>query len=568
MTDPSYPLLFVIDAQAKCIASTIDRTYFYDHFQKENEALLDAAYFLTSEQDELSAALAGQQSRQWRSRRPILGHEYDLYWQMRPMDPANGDQPVFLLAAEARRSASNGHSPDLAVKHSAVTEDTYRACFLALSTPALLWKLDELDEIHLVQINPAAERFSEGWFKDLLGLSLDDIFTHIPTMVNAIQETLRTGSQHVNEQVFSILPGSEKRWIDFEALRINDQIVLCLLYDVTATKEKLLREENTRGEIELLRQAMTAFTVVLNLRQLEDRVLEYLRRLIPFDQALLFLQDRDEVECIAEAGFGEEPRFVGQRIPAANPQFEALNRNRMPLYLSNAQDYKPFKSLGELNCGKSWLGVPLLVHGQISGYLSIYNQAVDFYGAAEADLAQTFASEVAIAVENARLFEQLQQMAITDGLTGLFNRRHFFELGEIELRRSRRYHNSLSLLMLDVDNFKKFNDQHGHAFGDQVLVMISRCMRTVIREVDLLGRYGGEEFVILLPETSLEAGIEVAERLRYAIANCLAGDNLVITVSIGIASLDDRSRTFDDLLQWADQALYRAKQAGKNCVMQ
>ncbi len=334
------------------------------------------------------------------------------------MNPADGAQSVFLLAAEARRCNSNGGSPDLAVKHSVLAEDTYHACFQALSIPALLWKLDEMDEIHLAQINPAAEQFSEGWFKDLLGLSVDDIFAHIPTMTNAIQETLRTGSQHANEQIFSILPGSEKRWIDFEALRINDQIVLCLLHDVTATKEKLLREENTRGEIELLRQAMTAFTVVLNLRQLEDRVLEYLRRLIPFDQALLFLQDRDEVECIAEAGFGEEPRFVGQRIPAANPQFEALNRNRMPLYLSNAQDYRPFKSLGELNCGKSWLGVPLLVHGQISGLFEHLYQTVDFYGAVKPTWRKLFASEVAIAVENARLFEQLQQMAITDGLTG------------------------------------------------------------------------------------------------------------------------------------------------------
>ncbi len=169
------------------------------------------------------------------------------------------------------------------------------------------------------------------------------------------------------------------------------------------------------------------------------------------------------------------------------------------------------------------------------------------------------------------LERELESQARTDVLTGLNNRRYFFELAELELARAKRHGNQFSLLMLDVDHFKLFNDSYGHHIGDRVLQKLSEvCMHT-LREIDLSGRIGGEEFAIMLPETRGDRAMEVAERLRLAIAGApvlLEQQSTFVhfTVSIGVTSLVAADRQVDDLLKRADDALYAAKNAGRNQV--
>jgi len=150
-----------------------------------------------------------------------------------------------------------------------------------------------------------------------------------------------------------------------------------------------------------------------------------------------------------------------------------------------------------------------------------------------------------------------------DFLTGLFNRRYFMELAEAELIRSERYDRPLSVFMLDVDHFKKINDTHGHNAGDAVLRRLGEIMQNALREVDIIGRMGGEEFAILLPETTLENAAMVAERLREKISlqaiSLSGGLPLHITVSIGVAALSGKDLNIDTLLSFADEALYEAK---------
>ncbi len=165
--------------------------------------------------------------------------------------------------------------------------------------------------------------------------------------------------------------------------------------------------------------------------------------------------------------------------------------------------------------------------------------------------------------------EKLRQMAITDYLTGIFNRRHFFELAETELERARRYQHPFSIILFDIDRFKRVNDTYGHAAGDQVLCTITAQCRENLRENDIFARYGGEEFVILLPETSLERAKKMAERTRENIANFAIeiGDaSISITISFGVASLANGTLALDELLARADKALYASKEAGRNCV--
>ncbi|MDO9244417.1 MAG: sensor domain-containing diguanylate cyclase, partial [Rhodocyclaceae bacterium] len=171
--------------------------------------------------------------------------------------------------------------------------------------------------------------------------------------------------------------------------------------------------------------------------------------------------------------------------------------------------------------------------------------------------------------ERVELEHELRAQAQVDYLTGLANRRHFIQQGEVELARTLRFGRPLSLLMLDIDNFKAINDIHGHRAGDAALQMLAAHCRDALREIDIIGRIGGEEFAIILPETDGAGASLVAERLRESIARQTLttekGATLGMTVSIGIATLaGGGAARLDDLLSQADTALYEAKRAGRN----
>jgi diguanylate cyclase (GGDEF)-like protein/PAS domain S-box-containing protein len=174
--------------------------------------------------------------------------------------------------------------------------------------------------------------------------------------------------------------------------------------------------------------------------------------------------------------------------------------------------------------------------------------------------------------DRVQLYQETQRLATQDPLTGCFNRRHFMILAKQELQRVARYGRPVSLIMLDIDHFKDFNDKHGHPAGDQLLCALVKQCQKILRNVDVLARYGGEEFVILLPETDSDAVFQTGERLRGEIEKMevlTPQGSRSITISLGAASYDrsdKRSLNLDVLIKYADQALYEAKNAGRNCI--
>lgn len=167
------------------------------------------------------------------------------------------------------------------------------------------------------------------------------------------------------------------------------------------------------------------------------------------------------------------------------------------------------------------------------------------------------------------LEEELRRLATTDSLTGLFNRRYFFELGQREQGRHSRSHGPLSLLVMDLDRFKRVNDSFGHTAGDKVLVSFSRTCRKSVRSIDVIGRMGGEEFAVILPDTALESAQSVAERIRKTAENDLVeykGEKISYTVSIGVSMFKDEGDTLEQAFIRADQALYEAKNRGRNQI--
>ena len=208
--------------------------------------------------------------------------------------------------------------------------------------------------------------------------------------------------------------------------------------------------------------------------------------------------------------------------------------------------------------------LPLITDGKPMGILWMWGE-----GLHESDLPtmSLFASQLATALQNASLLTEVGRLAVTDDLTGIFNRRHFFELAEEKFSQAQKKNIPLSALIVDLDHFKKFNDSYGHVVGDQVLKAVAQMMSSALRENDILGRYGGEEFSIILPETNSEAAIGVAERLIAHVAEVPieteAGD-LTIQLSIGIAGMNKETPSLHALIVHADQAMYIAKGAGRN----
>jgi diguanylate cyclase (GGDEF)-like protein len=186
-------------------------------------------------------------------------------------------------------------------------------------------------------------------------------------------------------------------------------------------------------------------------------------------------------------------------------------------------------------------------------------------------LAATFADQVALAVTNLRLRETLRQQSIHDPLTGLHNRRYLQEVMQRELARTERKKNMLAVIILDVDHFKRFNDTYGHEAGDAVLRNLAQLIGRQIRGSDIACRYGGEEFILVLPEASLSIARQRCELLREAALGMrvmLSGQTLgPVSISLGLALFPQHGNTVEELIQAADAALYRAKQTGRNRLM-
>jgi len=220
---------------------------------------------------------------------------------------------------------------------------------------------------------------------------------------------------------------------------------------------------------------------------------------------------------------------------------------------------------------RSLVAVPLKVQEKIVGILYLDDFTPRSFAAEQLHLLSVLGSFASMSIDNARLHREMCQLASTDGLTGLYNHRIFSQMLKEELSRAIRYSLPLSLVMFDVDDFKHFNDRYGHPDGDKVLVAVAEILRETLRQCDIPFRYGGEEFIVILPETEREPAVLVAERIRQAVeaqsrrhlpGNITHG----VTVSVGVASYPLDGETTEGLLKMVDGLLYRAKKEGKNIV--
>jgi len=206
--------------------------------------------------------------------------------------------------------------------------------------------------------------------------------------------------------------------------------------------------------------------------------------------------------------------------------------------------------------------IPLIARGHVIGVLYLYLPADFQIDESKLKLFDSIGVQIGIAIENAKLYEETKRVSLYDPLTGLANRRMMDIMLEKNFARSVRLDKPLSAIMLDIDYFKKYNDRLGHNAGDSLLVSLSAILLKETRKIDLVVRYGGEEFLVLLPDTEISKTKEVAERMRKKVE-----DSLGITISLGVATYNKNMKTEEDLVIQADKALYQAKLKGRNRVV-
>lgn len=342
---------------------------------------------------------------------------------------------------------------------------------------------------------------------------------------------------------------------------------------VALDNARLYEEAKRRiNELSALQDIGTTVTSTLRLEALLDQICRILNDTFHYDKIAIMIADRNTDELVFKASLGYQniTGEMGKRFRIGKDGITGMvAATGEPIMVRDVTQNQHYLGIDDKT--KSELAVPLKIKQQVIGVLNVESDNVDAFNQIDQRLLTTLASQVAVALENARLYEETETLAVTDGLTGLNNHRYFQEFFNRELNRAKRYRHLLSLIMIDIDHFKKVNDRMGHPVGDKVLKVVALLVKEQARDVDLVARYGGEEFMLVLPETGKIEAQMLAERIRKSVESCKIEDDDCrglgrITVSLGVASFPEDGAEKNEVIDKVDKALYRAKAGGRNQV--
>ncbi|MCK4738919.1 MAG: sensor domain-containing diguanylate cyclase [Deltaproteobacteria bacterium] len=316
-------------------------------------------------------------------------------------------------------------------------------------------------------------------------------------------------------------------------------------------------------------------TSPIELKNVFRALTDQIRKLMaPCNWSLLLLDESGE-NLIFEIAIGEKAEKlhgmtykIGEGIAGWVTKNERpkliQDVSKEPLFSSKADELTDFKT-------KSVVCVPLKVRGNCLGVIELINTADEkTFTDSDLLLLTTIADYAAIAIDNAKLFKQIEKLTVTDDLTGLHNSRYLHSYLASEIERAKRYEYDLSMVFFDLDHFKEVNDTHGHLCGSKMLSEVADVVLETLRKSDVACRYGGDEFVILMPETSKENAVDVANKLRDAINKAVylveEGISCKVTASFGIACFPDDAKNEDELINMADVAMYQVKNNKRDAV--
>jgi diguanylate cyclase (GGDEF)-like protein len=356
------------------------------------------------------------------------------------------------------------------------------------------------------------------------------------------------------------------------ALQADDVQTLQALANQVATS---LQKARLYGRTQEHLQVMTALqsfshtvTSSLDINEILSNVIKLLKSSFGYTYIGVYLLDGDVLHLGAQVGYPDNK--VIHEIPISAGIIGRTARTKKSQFIRDVNADSDFlRASYEV---KSEIAIPLIKDDNVLGVLNVESQEHTSLDENDLDFLNALAGSIAVAIDNARLHAEVRTMAMTDVISGLANRRAFDEILQAEMIRAERYTQPISLIILDLDSFKEYNDKWGHPAGDVRLKEVANLLRSNVRDPDIAARYGGEEFAIILPNTPKKGAIRLAERLRHAAENCapyFIGKGLPIsgyTISLGAATFPDDATTVEELLLAADNAELTAKRLGKNRV--
>jgi len=370
----------------------------------------------------------------------------------------------------------------------------------------------------------------------------------------------------VRDEVVGVLDCQSEKADHFD----RDTIDLLTLFSTQASmalqNARLYALERRRAlQLEAINAIAQHTTAVLDIKELLAKVCSLIQDAFQVSHVSVLLREDDDLVLRAHHGSLTPCVVEGGRVPAAKgPWGQTLSSGKTVMEddVHAIAGYEAFY----LETG-SRMCIPLISFGQTLGVLALDSEQAGAFRHVDMQPLESVADICATAIQNAHYVERVKQLAYLDGLTGIFNRR-FFELRIAEeIERSRRFDVGMAVIMVDIDHFKRLNDEFGHLLGDEVLRQVSSIFHQQLRKIDVVCRYGGEEFAILLSQTNLEHAMGVAEKLRRMVETWqFPGVPQPVTISAGAATYPDHGITRDELVKAADAGLYAAKQAGRNCV--
>src|SRR6202171_1946400 len=370
----------------------------------------------------------------------------------------------------------------------------------------------------------------------------------------------------VRDEVVGVLDCQSDRLDHFDSETIDLLTLFSTQASIALQNARLYSLEQQRArQLQAINAIAQQTTAVLDLEELLDRVCQLIQDAFRVSHVSLFL--REDHDLVLRAHHGTlTPRIPqGGRFPANREPWLGILASGGTLIekdlLSVSDGLRLFEG------SDSRMSIPLVSFGQILGVIGLHSSNPDAFRETDLQSLESVADICATSIQNAHYVERVKQLAYLDGLTGIFNRR-FFELRIMEeIERARRYGSGMAVIMADIDQFKALHDEFGHLLGDEVLRQVSSIFSQQLRKIDVVCRYGGEEFAILLSQTTHEHAVGVVEKLgRLVAAWQISGVPRSVTISSGVATYPDHGTTRDELVKAADAGLYAAKQAGRNCV--